>query len=151
MPLCPDERREHVPDRSFGGDSLADVERERQRAWDGSEPFSDGGEIENAGCAAIYGDKEAAWRLRSSAESRVLLGRALNEAHLRRLSADDLRAMREWDMTHYLDDCASTCELFECEDWHEDNGKHEDACPWSKHCGHELEVHGLPLHRGDPT
>jgi hypothetical protein len=77
--------------------------------------------------------------------------RALSEASLRRLSAEDLRAMRVWDMTRYLDDCENTCELFECENWHEDNDKHEDVCPWSKHCGHELELHGLALHRGDPT
>jgi hypothetical protein len=152
LPSAEDERwaADNLP--QLGGALRSDdIEREWERAWQISLPFSSGRGPEDAGCVAVYGDEEAAWRLRAEAQSRDMRERALNETHLRRLSLEDLRAMRAWDMAHFFDDCEDPCELLGCGDWQKDNGEHEGACPWSKHCGYELEVHGDALHRADPT
>jgi hypothetical protein len=137
---------DYEPDPSFDYD-MVDVGGEQERAWHDSEPFTDGRESGDIGAACVYGDEEAAWRLRNSARERELRERGLNETHLRRLTPDDLRKMLAWDRDHFLEHL-DLCGSFGCD---EDNDEHEDICPWSNHCGHELEAHGLALHRGDPT
>jgi hypothetical protein len=140
------------PDPGFDYDRFGgEIERECERTWHVSAPFSDPREIANVALVEVYGDEEAAWRLRASAQSRSQREQALSEVRLRRLSGDDLRAMCNWDRENYFEDCHRACEVYGCGDWHQDNGEHDDLCPLSKYCGQELEMHGLVLHRRAPT
>jgi hypothetical protein len=83
---------------------MADVEWELEPTWHVGEPFSDGREIENVGCVAVYADEEAAWRLRASARSRDMHERPLSKASLRRSIRGGFAGAACTRHRHYFED-----------------------------------------------
>ncbi len=108
-----------------------------ERGWQVGEPFHD----------PVYGDH---FLLRNFAERRSIREEAVANVHPRRLSAEDLRAMRDWDIASYFADREHSCETLGCEAWDDEDGNHDSTCPWNDVCGNELEALGLALHHRDP-
>ncbi len=119
--------------------------------WHHAAPFHDPFEVTAAGMVEVYGDGDAACSLSAFEKYRAVREEALRNVCLRRLSADDLRGMRDWDMACYFGDREHSCELHGCEAWYDEDGDHDNNCPWSQVLGDEMEAHGLALHRRDPT
>jgi hypothetical protein len=122
-----------------------------ERDWQVGEPFHDPQEAVAVGMVEVYGDDDAAFLLRNFAKRRSIREEAATNVHPRRLSAEDLRAMRDWDIACCFADREHSCETLGCEAWDDEDGNHDSTCPWNDVCGNELEALGLALHRRDPT
>ena len=120
--------------------SVDEVARE---TWLGSAPFTNACEQEDRTYAALCDDQDAAARVRCSARLRAQRELAASELHARWLSAAQVAAMLECDREGFWSQLG--CEGCGCGD-----DEHDEACAWSC-CSEDLVVHGLALHRRDPT
>lgn len=134
-----------------------------ERAWQVGEPFHDPDygdhfllllPVQAAQCVQQdqrLEPREGSLSLRNFAKRRPTREEAVANVHPRRLSAEDLRAMRDWDIASYFADREHSCETLGCEAWDDEDGNHDSTCPWNDVCGNELEALGLALHHRDPT